>query len=153
MDYFKTKVKNIFFFPCGFMGRECIAKLHVGKSSAPCRLSYCGQQVLYKVHLFTCWISTPALDGKKEELSVFERGMVVWARQAENFRNCWPTWILMYKYLWGSENGPKKRIYSENIQLPLRYPLSGNCVKEKFLLMWEFRGEWADWLEMIERQH
>ncbi len=30
--------------------------------------------------------------------------------------------------------------------------VSGSCVDENALLMSEVRGEWADWLEMIERQ-
>ncbi len=38
-----------------------------------------------------------------------------------------------------TENGPKKR----------KYPVSGSCVDEDALS--EVRGEWADWLEMIER--
>ncbi len=33
-----------------------------------------------------------------------------------------------------------------------KYPVSGSCVDEKALLMSEVRGEWTDWLEMIERQ-
>ncbi len=41
-----------------------------------------------------------------------------------------------------TENGPKKRKYS----------VSGSCVDKNALLMSEVRGEWADWLEMIERQ-
>ncbi len=41
-----------------------------------------------------------------------------------------------------TENGPKKR----------KYPVMGSCVDENALLMSEVRGEWADWLEMIERQ-
>ncbi len=41
-----------------------------------------------------------------------------------------------------TENGPKKR----------KYPVSGSCVDKNALLMSEVRGEWADWLEMIERQ-
>ncbi len=41
-----------------------------------------------------------------------------------------------------TENGPKKR----------KYPVSGSCVDENALLMSEVRGEWTDWLEMIERQ-
>ncbi len=41
-----------------------------------------------------------------------------------------------------TENGPKKR----------NYQVSGDCVDENALLMSEVRGEWADWLEMIERQ-
>ncbi len=40
-----------------------------------------------------------------------------------------------------TKNGPKKR----------KYPVSGSCVDENALLMSEVRGEWADWLEMIER--
>ncbi len=34
-----------------------------------------------------------------------------------------------------------------------KYPVSGSCVDEHALLMSEVRGEGADWLEMIERQH
>ncbi len=41
-----------------------------------------------------------------------------------------------------TENGPKN----------IKYPVSGSCVDENALLMSEVRGEWADWLEMIERQ-
>ncbi len=41
-----------------------------------------------------------------------------------------------------TENGPKKRKYS----------VSGSCVDDNALLMSEVRGEWADWLEMIETQ-
>ncbi len=41
-----------------------------------------------------------------------------------------------------TENGPKNR----------KYPVSGSCVDENVLLMSEVRGEWTDWLEMIERQ-
>ncbi len=40
-----------------------------------------------------------------------------------------------------TENSPKKR----------KYPVSGSCVDKKALLMSEVRGEWVDWLEMIER--
>ncbi len=32
------------------------------------------------------------------------------------------------------------------------YPVSGSCVDENVLFMSEVRGEWADWLVMIERQ-
>ncbi len=42
-----------------------------------------------------------------------------------------------------TENGPKK----------IKYPVSGSSVAENALLMSEVRREWADWLEMIERQH
>ncbi len=41
-----------------------------------------------------------------------------------------------------TENGLKNR----------KYPVRGSCVDENNLLMSEVRGEWADWLEMIERQ-
>ncbi len=30
--------------------------------------------------------------------------------------------------------------------------MSGSCVDENTLLMSEVRGEWADWLKMIERK-
>ncbi len=41
-----------------------------------------------------------------------------------------------------TENGSKKK----------KYPVSGSCVDENALMMWEVRGEWAVWLEMIETQ-
>ncbi len=41
-----------------------------------------------------------------------------------------------------TENGLKKR----------KYPVRASCVEENALLMTEVREEWADWLEMIERQ-
>ncbi len=62
--------------------------------------------------------------GKKGDLSDFEHGMFVGARES------------------GTENGAKNR----------KYPVSSSCVDEKALLMSEVRGEWAEWLEMIERQ-
>ncbi len=41
-----------------------------------------------------------------------------------------------------TENGPKK----------IKYPVSGSCVDENALLMSEVKGEWENWLDMIERQ-
>ncbi len=83
--------------------------------------------------------------GKKGDLSDFERGMVVGARRASlsisktadllAFSHAQPS-------LGFTENGPKKR----------KYLVSGSCVDENTLLMSEVSGEWADWLEMIERQ-
>ncbi len=40
------------------------------------------------------------------------------------------------------ENGPKNR----------KYPVSGQLCVGKCLVMSEVRGEWVDWLEIIERQ-
>ncbi len=74
--------------------------------------------------------------GKKGDLSDFERGMVVGARRAGL------SILKTADLLRFTENGPKKR----------KYPLSGSCVDENALLKSEVRGEWADWLEMIERQ-
>ncbi len=78
------------------------------------------------------------------DLSDFERGMVVGARRAglsisktADLLGFSRTAISrVYK------NGPKKR----------KYPVSCSWVDENALLMSEVRGEWADWLEMIERQ-
>ncbi len=79
----------------------------------------------------------------KGDLSDFERGKVrqeglVWVFQK----------LLIYLDFYAqpslgfTENGPKKR----------KYPVSGSCVDENALLMSEVRGDWVDWLEMIERQ-
>ncbi len=81
--------------------------------------------------------------GKKGDLSDFERGMVVGARRL--------VWVFQKRRIYWdfhaqpslrfTENGPKKR----------KYPVNGSCVDENAFLMSEVRGEWADWLEMIER--
>ncbi len=82
--------------------------------------------------------------GKKGDLRDFERGMVVGVRRTglsisktADLLGFSRTTISRF-----TENGPKKR----------KYPASGSCVEENALLMSEVRGEWADWLEMIERQ-
>ncbi len=82
--------------------------------------------------------------GKKGDLSDFEREMVVGARRsglsisktADLLGFSCTTISRVY------ENGLKKR----------KYPVSGSCVDKNALLMSEVRGEWADWLEIIERQ-
>ncbi len=81
--------------------------------------------------------------GKKGDLSDFERGMVVGVRRLVwVFQKLLIYWDFHTQPSLGlTENGLKKR----------KYPVS-SCVDENDLLMWEVRGEWADWLEMIERQ-
>ncbi len=43
------------------------------------------------------------------------------------------------------------RVYKERSEKE-RISSDSSCVDENALLMSEVRGEWADWLEMIERQ-
>ncbi len=82
--------------------------------------------------------------GKKEDLCDFEHGMVVGSRQS----GLSISKMLIYLYfhtqpsLELTENDLKKR----------KYPVSGSCEDENALLVSEVRGEWTDWLEMIERQ-
>ncbi len=81
--------------------------------------------------------------GKKGDLSDFECGMVVGARRA-GLSISKTADLLGFSHTTISRVytiGPKKR----------KYPVSGSCVDENALLMSEVRGEWADWLEMIER--
>ncbi len=78
--------------------------------------------------------------GKKGDLSDFEHGMVVGARQAG--LSISKTADLTQPSLGFTANALKKR----------KYPVSGSCADENSLLMSEVRGEWTDWLEMIERQ-
>ncbi len=82
--------------------------------------------------------------GKKGDLSDSERGMVLCVRRRLTvFQKLLIYWDFHAQPSLGfTENGPKKR----------KYPVSGSCVEENALLMSEVRGEWADWLEMIERQ-
>ncbi len=82
--------------------------------------------------------------GKKMDLSDFERGMVIGARRAGLSISKTADFLLGFSHttISTTENGQKKR----------KYPVSGSCVDENALLMSEVRGEWTDWLEMIERQ-
>ncbi len=45
------------------------------------------------------------------------------------------------------------RVYSVwMVRKKRKHPVSGSCVDENALLMSEVREEWAEWLEMTERQ-
>ncbi len=77
--------------------------------------------------------------GKKGDLSDFERGMVIGDRRgwSEYFKNCWSTGIFTHNHLVYREWSEKEKISSE------RQLCGGKCLVD-------VRGEWADWLEMIE---
>ncbi len=81
--------------------------------------------------------------GKKGYLSDFERGMVVGVRRA-GLSISKTADLLGFSHttisIGFTENGPKKK----------QYPVNGSCVDENAFLISEVRGEWADWLEMIE---
>ncbi len=80
--------------------------------------------------------------GKKGDLSDFECGMVVGRWTGLSISKTADLLGFSRSTISGfTENGPKKR----------KYPVSGSCVDENALLMSEVRGEWKDWLEMIER--
>ncbi len=82
--------------------------------------------------------------GKKGDLSDFERGIVVGARRAGLS-------ISKIADLLGFSCKPISRVYREWSEKEKIW-VSGSYVDENALLMSEVRGEWADWLEMIERQ-
>ncbi len=84
--------------------------------------------------------------GKKGDLIDFECGidqLTVGARRAglSIFKNCRSTGIFKDNHLGFTENGQKNR----------KYPVSGSCVDGNALFDVRVRGEWANWLEMIER--
>ncbi len=83
--------------------------------------------------------------GKKGNLSDFERGMVVGARRAGLS-------IIKTADLLGFKRTTISKVYREWYEKKRKYPVSGSCVDENALLMSEVSGEWADWLETIERQ-
>ncbi len=71
--------------------------------------------------------------GRKGDLSVFKRGMVVGARRA-GLRILKTADLLGFSHTTSSgftENGPKKR----------KYPVSSSCVDENALLMSEENGQ------------
>ncbi len=78
--------------------------------------------------------------GKKRDLSYFERGMVVGARRAGLS-------ISETDDRLGFSCTTISRVYREDSE---KNPVSSSCVDENALLMSEVRGEWADWLEVIE---
>ncbi len=81
--------------------------------------------------------------GNKGDLSDFKRRMVVGVRLAGLiFEKLLIYWDHAQPSLRFRENGPKM----------LKYPVGGSCVDENAFLMSEVRGEWADWLEMKEKQ-
>ena len=82
--------------------------------------------------------------GQKGDLSDFERGMVVCARRAGLS-------ISKTADLLGFSRTTISRVYRERSNKRTD-PVSGSCVDGDALLMSEVRGEWAEWLEMIERQ-
>ncbi len=82
--------------------------------------------------------------GKKGDLRDFERGMVVDSKRAG--LNISKTADLLR-----FSRTTISRVYREWSKKE-KYPVSGSCVDENALLMSDVRGEWADWLEMIEGQ-
>ncbi len=82
--------------------------------------------------------------GKKGDLSDFERGMVVGGRRL--------VWVFHKLLIYWDFHTQPSLGFTENGLKKRKYPVSSSCVDENVLLMSEVRGEWTDWLKMIERQ-
>ncbi len=61
-------------------------------------------------------------------------------------------WVFHKLLIYWDFHSQPSLVFTENDLKERKYPVSGSCVDENALLMSEVRGEWADWLEMIERQ-
>jgi hypothetical protein len=99
----------------------------------------CGQDDLLKFKLSIRM-------GKKDDLSDFERCVVVGARRAGLS-------ISEMADPLGFSRATISRVYREwSEKEEIGYQVSGSSVGENALLMPEVRGEWQDWFELIERQ-
>ncbi len=74
--------------------------------------------------------------GKKGDLSDFEHGMVVSARQL--------VWVFQKLLIYWDFQAQPSLGFTENGLKKRKYLVSGSCVDENALLMSEVRGEWAD---------
>ncbi len=60
-------------------------------------------------------------------------------------------WVFQKLLIYWDFHTQPSLVFTENDLKKRKYPVSGSCVDENALLMSDVRGEWADWLEMIER--
>ncbi len=92
----------------------------------------------------TCWSSNEHQNGEEGDLAWLN---VEWLLMPEG----WSEYFQKLLIYWDFTHNPSL-VFTENGLKQRKYPVSGSCVDENALLMSEVRGEWTDWLEMIERQ-
>ncbi len=116
---------------------------------------------VYNLYMFFVWVNVRYLlwslnecpDAVSDESS---DGLKVWwcwsSSSSSGFGSDGLVWVFQKLLIYWNFHVQPSLGFTENGTKKRKYPVSGSCVDENALLMSEVRGEWVDWLEIIERQ-